>query len=95
MESVPLSYFRHKRRFKDVKNVFWSKIKNIKKIQESSLNLVKNPLLSKEKPHFRRSTVWWTVQDSNPSYGFRVLLSRVSGFLFPPEARCFVPLKTL
>ena len=30
----------------------------VKKIQESRLNLVKKLLLSKEKPHFRRSAVW-------------------------------------
>ena len=37
----------------------------MKKIQKSSMNLVKKLFLSKEKPHFRRSAVWWTVQDSN------------------------------
>lgn len=30
----------------------------MKKVQESRLNLVKWLLLSKEKPHFRRSAVW-------------------------------------
>lgn len=52
--SVPLSYFRQKRCFKDVK----SKIKIMKKIQKSSMNLVKNLFLGEEKPHFRRSAVW-------------------------------------
>ena len=37
----------------------------MKKIQKSSMNLVKNLFLGEEKPRFRRSTVWWTVQDSN------------------------------
>ena len=63
--SAPLSYFCRKRRFKDVKNVFESWIKVLEKIQKSSMNLVKMLFLNKEKPHFRRSAVWWTVQDSN------------------------------
>ena len=37
----------------------------MKKIQKSSMNLVKKLFLGKEKPHFQRSAVWWTVQDSN------------------------------
>ena len=67
----------------------------MKKIQKSSMNLVKKLFLSKEKPHFRRSAVWWTVQDSNPSYGFRVLFLHVLQFFFVTELQCFVPSKTL
>ena len=44
---------------------------------------------------FFGSAWWWTVQDSNPSYGFRVLFSHVSRFCFVPESRRFVSSKTL
>ena len=61
----------------------------MKKIQKSSMNLVKKLFLSKEKPHFRRSAVWWTVQDSNlwpharqASWGWRPKALIFQGF--PP-----------
>ena len=42
-----------------------------------------------------RSFLWWTVQDSNPSYGFRVLFLHVSKLFFALEMRCVVPPESL
>ena len=37
------------------------------------------------------STRWWTVQDSNPSGGFRVLFFRILPFFFVFTQPAFVP----
>ena len=37
----------------------------------------------------------WTVQDSNPSYGFRVLFLHVLQFFFVPKMRYVVPPESL
>ena len=54
------------------------------------MNPDKKLFLSKEKPHFRRSAVWWTVQDSNPSSGFRVLFCYVLRSFFVLLVQCIV-----
>lgn len=39
--------------------------------------------------------LWLTVQDSHPSYGFRVLFLHVLQFFFVLEMRCVVPPESL
>ena len=38
-----------------------------------------------------RVFIWWTVQDSNPSVGFRVLFFRILPFFFVFTQPAFVP----